>query len=274
LDELAAVANFSPFHFHRLFTAWCGETLGDYLRRRRVETAAQRLIGQPRLSVLETALDVGFGSGEAFSRAFRQHFGVSPSAWRQQRDRKIDQVHRKPSQAAAFDGDHHGGLYHSDEDATMNVTLIDREATPIAYMRYIGPFGLPVDEFWRTRMAPWMETNHLMGRPRYGISLDDPGITDRAKCRYDACVEAAPDEVLTGGALRATVPGGRYASMPFKGTAQEIVSAWNRLMTGWLPSSGLQLDARPYFEYYPSEASYDPATGVFECQLCIPVAPL
>ena len=48
LETLAAEAHFSPFHFHRLFAAWMGETLGDYLRRRRVEVAAMRLAAQPR----------------------------------------------------------------------------------------------------------------------------------------------------------------------------------------------------------------------------------
>ena len=76
------MAHFSAFHFHRLFRAWTGETLGDYLRRRRVETGALRLATQPRSTVLEVALAVGFGSGEAFARAFRQRFGATPSAWR------------------------------------------------------------------------------------------------------------------------------------------------------------------------------------------------
>src|SRR4029077_17942250 len=75
LATLAEVAYFSPFHFHRLFAAWMGETLGDYLRRRRVELAAMRLLSQPRLRVLNAALSVGFGSGEAFSRAFKGRFG-------------------------------------------------------------------------------------------------------------------------------------------------------------------------------------------------------
>jgi len=58
LDDLAEVANFSSFHFHRLFTAWMGETLGEYLRRRRLVTAAQRMAAQPRLPILEVALGV------------------------------------------------------------------------------------------------------------------------------------------------------------------------------------------------------------------------
>jgi AraC-like DNA-binding protein len=68
LETLAAVANFSPFHFHRLFAAWMGETLGEYLRRRRLEMAALRLITQPDTPVLHVALSVGFASAEAFAR--------------------------------------------------------------------------------------------------------------------------------------------------------------------------------------------------------------
>jgi len=77
LETLAGVANFSSFHFHRLFSAWMGETLGEYLRRRRLEIGAQRLATQPRIPVLRVALSVGFGSSEAFARAFKARFGKS-----------------------------------------------------------------------------------------------------------------------------------------------------------------------------------------------------
>jgi AraC-like DNA-binding protein len=90
LGTLAAVAHFSPFHFHRLFSAWMGETLGDYLRRRKIEVAAMRLVAQPRVPVLHIALSVGFGSAEAFARAFRARFGFSPTSWRvQQAERRF-----------------------------------------------------------------------------------------------------------------------------------------------------------------------------------------
>ena len=92
LASLAAVANFSPFHFHRLFTAWMGETLADYVRRRRVEVAAMKLVSQPRLGVLPAALAAGFGSGEAFARALAHPpaRGVRPSA------RSARTVRRRP----------------------------------------------------------------------------------------------------------------------------------------------------------------------------------
>src|SRR5262249_13952003 len=82
LATLAGIAHFSAFHFHRLFHALTHEPLGDYIRRRRLETAALRLRSQPDVPVLQIALGVGFGSTEAFARAFRTRFECTPTAWR------------------------------------------------------------------------------------------------------------------------------------------------------------------------------------------------
>ena len=107
LPTLAQVAYFSPFHFHRLFAAWMGETLGDYLRRRRVEVAAMRMAAQPRLSVLNAGLGVGFGSGESFSSAFKLRFGASPTTWRVRALHERTLV-RKPGQEARNSSHAHG----------------------------------------------------------------------------------------------------------------------------------------------------------------------
>jgi AraC family transcriptional regulator len=267
LAELADVAHFSPFHFHRLFAAWMDETLGDYVRRRRVEVAALRLQTQPRLSVLEAALSVGFGSGEAFSRAFRSRFGSSPSAWRANRnpdqDGLPDLAKNGPSPRIAP---------HAREP--MNVQIISRPPTLIAYLRYTGPFGAPVGAFWQEQVAPWIGAHKLWHRARYGISYDDPSITPPEQCRYDACVEVDEDFTPTGGFQKTTLPGGRYAALAYRGTPDGILPAWNALLRDWLPASGFQFDHRPAFEYYPVDNAYDAATGAFACQICIPIAPL
>jgi len=225
--------------------------------------------------VLEVALAVGFGSGEAFARAFRQRFGASPSGWRA--ERKLGQADRSFDQAqGGADSDHGFSATPLIEDTTMNsnVSLIDMPATPVAYFRHVGAYGPPVSHFWMERVAPWMGQNKLFGRVRYGIAHDDPSITEPAKCRYDACVVAEPNEVLSGQPLRTTLPGGRYACSRFEGTVEQIDAAWQRLLSGWLPTSGLQLDSRPLLEHYPIESAFDPQTGVFDCNLCIPVQPL
>jgi AraC family transcriptional regulator len=111
LQALADVAYFSPWHFHRVFQAVTGETLADCVRRLRLESAAQHLIYSSQ-TALQIALETGFASAEVFSRAFRAHFGMTPTAWRRGgwRDwatrhqielRKIHQAHHKANQDIA-----------------------------------------------------------------------------------------------------------------------------------------------------------------------------
>lgn len=71
LERLAAVACFSPFHFHRLFHAWMGETLQVFVHRVRLERAAQLLVFDRLKSISDAALDCGFSSASAFARAFK-----------------------------------------------------------------------------------------------------------------------------------------------------------------------------------------------------------
>jgi AraC family transcriptional regulator len=83
LEELAAVSCFSPFHFHRIFRAFVGETIGQHISRLRLEKAATLLFSTPEKSITTIALDCGFSSSATFARAFRETFGASASAWRE-----------------------------------------------------------------------------------------------------------------------------------------------------------------------------------------------
>lgn len=281
LGTLAEVAHFSPFHFHRLFAAWMGKTLGEYLRRRRIEVAARRLTTQPRTKILNVALSVGFGSGEAFTRAFKSRFGCSPTVWRKQqhsfpgKNSNHDQVNSKLNQALTATFVEHDVSHNPCKEIIMRVTLVEREPATIAYFRHLGPYDESIARFWRDIYVPWAVMNKLgPNHARYGISHDDPSITSPEQCRYDACAEVAPDFAVTGGALKTTIPGGKYAVLKFHGTVDQLGDAWVALLRDWLPSSGLQLDNRPCFEYFPREAAKDHQTGALECEICIPVIPL
>jgi AraC family transcriptional regulator len=291
LDTLAQVAHFSPFHFHRLFSAYMGETLGGYMRRRRCEIAATRLLAQPQLAVLKVALDVGFGSAEAFTRAFNARFGCSPTTWRlqhtgananadpadsnpSQANSKASEGLSKPDQSLRETSGNNGAPKHSNFEASMKVEIIERKPTAIAYLRHVGPYGAALSGFWQTEVYPWMVSSGLLGQPRYGISHDDPLITAPEQCRYDAGCEIPPNFIALSNAHKSLIPGGQYAALNFQGVVSEFGTAWNSLLRDWLPNSGLQLDNRPMFEYYPAGSSYDPATGVLNCKLCVPAVPL
>jgi AraC family transcriptional regulator len=156
----------------------------------------------------------------------------------------------------------------------MDVELIERVPSRIVYLHYVGPYGRPLAQFWRERVMPWIETRRLGGRALIAISHDNPNVTAPEKCRCDIGVEVDAAFVPVGDEQVTTVPGGRYATTRFFGTVDQIHDAWTGLMRDWLPHSGMQLDARPTFEYYPADMRYDHATGAFECVLTIPVVPL
>jgi AraC family transcriptional regulator len=285
LPTLADVAHFSPFHFHRLFMAWMGETLGDYLRRRRLETAAVRLAAIPALPVLDVAVSVGFGSGEAFARAFKLRFGETPTVWRRtapqrwaadlqamrrrRHDSNADQLQRNPDQAAR------AGLADDEALTTpefpMKVTIETLAPARMAYLRHIGPYGQPVSQFWLQTVLPWLIANGLEQAPRYGVGLDDPCITEPGQCRYDAGVAIPDDFVARNPAGIQTLPGGRYAITDFEGTVDDIAATYTELLRDWLPASGLQADDRPFYEYYPADALYDAEKGTFQCRICLAV---
>ena len=82
LDQVAARAGLSPYHFSRLFTARMGRSVMAHVRGRRLVRGARRLCDEPGLKLVELALDCGFESQEAFTRAFKRVFGVSPGRFR------------------------------------------------------------------------------------------------------------------------------------------------------------------------------------------------
>src|SRR6202795_2885132 len=81
LDEIAGVAGISRFHLVRAFGAATGFSVMRYVRARRL-TEAGRALARGAPDILNLALDADYGSHEAFTRAFRDHFGVTPEAVR------------------------------------------------------------------------------------------------------------------------------------------------------------------------------------------------
>ena len=156
----------------------------------------------------------------------------------------------------------------------MEVNIVQLPAVRVAYQRYIGPYGPGVTEFWRSKVAPWMQVNDLQDQICYGVGHDDPSVTAADKCRYDACVTVSENFVAGTQANIKTLPGGAYAVAKFNGPVTAVNDAWMELMPEYLPASGMQCDDRPCFEQFSANSALDPRTGTFSCLLCIPVKAL
>lgn len=154
----------------------------------------------------------------------------------------------------------------------MKIEFTDRQPVKVVYLRYTGPSGEPVGRFWRTTVAPWLADHGLVDCPRYGVALDDPGTTPSDRCRYDACVEL-PRGLTLPDVSETTVPGGRYAVTRFTGTSADIGAAWGAFVNAVQQDPAQRMDSnRHAFEHYPRGAAFDSKTGVFSCELCLPLS--
>ena len=123
----------------------------------------------------------------------------------------------------------------------MSVAIKTLPAMHVAYMRHTGPYGSPAIAQQWARFGEWATARGLMAprRRMLGISLDNPMTTPPAQCRYDLCIEVDAGFQPDADVQLQDFPGGKYAAVPFKGTALAIGPAWMQMFGQWLPQAGL-----------------------------------
>jgi len=137
LEELAKVACFSEFHFHRIFRAVSGETLNNFTNRLRLEKAA-RLLRYSDQSLTDIALDCGFSSSATFSRAFRSGYDTSPSWFRKSGEIKKSKICKE-----LFSGQEYLLPMSAEEKRdAFPVRLIDVPERQVAYIRVTNAFEM------------------------------------------------------------------------------------------------------------------------------------
>lgn len=249
LKSLAAVAHFSPTHFHRIFKGMMGETVVEHIRRIRLERAAVRLAcGQN--TVTEAAFDTGYETVESFSRSFSRMFGCAPSRYRTTHWEDVQQrlpgiIHYQP------DGSGRWLIIHPEGESTMEVRIEHVPAAKAIYVRHTGPYA-QCGAAWETLCA-WAGPRGLC-RPDalyIGVSHDDPQITPPERLRYDACITVNDAVTGEGGIGTQTIGGGDYAVVRHQGPYEDLEQLYARLMGQWLPKSGREFDdTKSCFELY------------------------
>jgi len=296
LNELAAVAHFSPFHFHRIFSAMVGETLNGFVKRLRIEKAATLLVQNPRRSITEIAFECGFSGSSAFARVFQETFQMSASEWRAgkysktSKNGKTDSKEGKQISNIKQDFDVQS-LYtdsmakqtwrvemKNNKELVTNVEVKDIPEMHVAYIRHIGPYAGDEQLFANlfSRLCAWAGPRGLLSSPEIKfitIYHDNPDITDESKLRTDVCISVAPDTQVGGEIGKATIPAGKYAIGHFEIAPDQYGDAWNAVYGGWLPESGYQPDDRPCFELYLNDPKQHPE-GKHVVDIYAPVKPM
>jgi AraC family transcriptional regulator len=297
LEALAGVANFSPYHFHRIFRAILGETLSHFIQRIRLEKAAAQLVANPKKSITAIALDCGFSGSATFARAFKTAFGISASRWRdgeQPQKSKIRKTNRKMEQAISkFRKDMDMNLFYSDPEtnnpkqiwriamkgkSTISVEVKNLPKMNVAYVRHIGSYQGDSKLFERliNKLMTWAGPRDLIRFPEtqlLAVYHDDPNITAADNLRTSICITVPPETKVDGDVGKMSIPGGRYAVARVEVAQDEFQGAWDALFGGWLPESGYQPDDRPCYEIYRNDPKQHPE-GKHITDICIPVKPL
>jgi AraC family transcriptional regulator len=256
LDELAAAAAFSPYHFHRIYRELTGETPAETLARARLSRAAAMLAGGTA-PVAEVARACGYGSAAAFTRAFHAAYGLPPAGYRAS-----------------------GGIGTPKPPSPTNpqVTLmfqVQIRAEPairLATLPHRGPYdgiGHVYD-----RLTAWGQARNLVDEATRFIALyhDDPQSVPEAALRAEAGITVPEGVAESEGVTIHELPASRVAVLLFKGPYAELEGTYTWLYRDWLPGSGEEPDDQPAREEYLNDPKALPPSE-WLTEIMIPLRP-
>jgi len=231
LDELSKVASFSKYHFHRVFKSITGETLGEFIRRVRLQNSTRKLTTSNQ-DITHIALDLGYETNASFSKAFKKRFGVTPREFSKNIKTRKRVVMIEPQ-------------------------IVKIEPIEVLYVRRVGKYTDAASKAWEVLMsfAYTQKIKHkknLMGKDAkmFGIGHDDPSITPENELRYDACISYDDKSVRPEGEIGVkTIEGGKYVAYLHKGAYEGLKESYQKLMD-WIIENGYTMADMPPFEKY------------------------
>ncbi|WP_230530655.1 AraC family transcriptional regulator [Microvirga roseola] len=261
LDVLSSVAAFSRYHFHRQFSALLGISLHRYVQLARLRRASYKLAFRGEEPILQIVLDSGYEGPEAFSRAFKQRFGQTPSDFRDQpRWTSWHEAYQPFSQTRKV---HMARTWSNEqvgvrEVGDLRVAALEHRGDPSA-------IGDSVRRFIGWRKEAGLSPKHSA---TLNILYDDPDTTPAEDFRLVLCAETDRDVAPNGaGIIAKTIPGGRCAVLRHTGPESSLGEAIAYLYSVWLPESGEEARDFPLYcqriEFFPDVPEHRAVTDIF-----------
>ena len=261
IHDIAREAQYSTYHFCRIFRSLVGDSPKEYLRKRRLTIAAERLVKE-ETSILDIALDCQFGSHASFTRSFKQLFKVSPNQYREKADpfRLIYKDQFSPHM-----------LHHLQNRIIMEPEIITRPE-----MKVVGTTHKYQEDDLNIEML-WFDFQHKVNQVRNRIGNDAFGIYeeyfetgDSIGFSYICSVEVSDFDSVPEGMISRIVSEQMYAVFRHNGPLSFLPETLKYIWGSWLPKSNYEYDEKPDFELYsPGIRPEDPDHVLF---LHIPVS--
>ncbi|NUO77978.1 MAG: AraC family transcriptional regulator [Lysobacter sp.] len=260
LARLAEAAAFSPYHFHRVYRAMTGETSGQTVARLRL-LQSLRLLAGADATITDTALAVGYQTPQAFSRAFRQGLGGTPSELRAEPERLRREIERLAHPPGA-----------ADSGAPLRVEVVDVDPVQVLALRVTG--GYPQQNHGYVRLFGWAAERERMEQlcGLYGVPWDDRRDVPAPDCVFDCMIALdAPFEGDGDEFRREMLGGGRYARLRHVGPFDGLEALTDALLAQWLPDSGERLRDAPLHHQYLDDPDETPA-ALLRTDIYLPLA--
>ena len=265
-SKVASVAGFSEYHFHRIFQTMLGESVADYMRKRRLSEAA-RMLKQTAANIREIAFKSQFETQESFTRSFKKMFGVSPLQYRKGGN-LISSYHKKK-----VDQDM---MKHLQEGLTLQPRFEHKEkdlAIGLANSFAEGSFK-QIEQLWTTFHSRMQEIENI--KPGYALGIcmashPDIAIKSDTTFVYAAALPVTKIDCVPPGMVVIEIPGGDYAVFTHKGSLDNLPHTVNYVWGTWIPKNmeKYQHADGPDFELYDSR--FEPQTRSGEIDIYIPV---
>lgn len=248
VEDAANAAGYSYYHFTRQFHALLGESVGSYIRKRRLAKAAKELL-YTDARILDIALGCGFESSESFSRAFKLQYQVNPAAYRKNR---LDLFIGSKPQLDRFH------LTHITQNLTVHPTIVELPDIRAAGLRgstTLNDNVLP--SLWAAFNASASQIPHRTpGGRGFGIcEAADNGHTLYTMNGDMLFTEVAAVEVdsfdgLPSPFIPKTLKAGRYAVFTHIGSLSLLAESFSYIWGTWFLVTNEKLDEREDFELY------------------------
>lgn len=245
---LAEIAHFSPYHFHRIYREMMQETVASSIRRLRLHRAAYLLLSSTQ-SVSNIAKSCGYGSAEAFIRAFERHHGTSPGKFRVTKTSAHYDSYSQALHTLTNDKEYH---------AMYEITFKAIDDTPVGAIKHIGPYndiGNAFDKLEAIATGQDLITEHTRS---FGIYYDDPEGKAPEVLESHACLTMTENQAKSAELESFSIRGGQYAVMRFIGPYAQLESAYQWFYGKWLPDSGKEMENQPFFEEYINDPRNTP----------------
>ena len=250
IHDIARASNYSTYHFSRVFRALVGDAPKEYLRKRRLTIAAERL-ARGEKSILDIALDCQFESHAAFSRAFKQLFKMSPEGYRKSAD---------PFRLLYKDQFSPHMLNHLQNRLDMEPQIVARaEAKVIGVSRQYHQDDLNIEKLWSAFRPDVAQIPNRVGQGAFGIYEEYHENENNVGFSYICSVEVSDFDTVPEGMISRVIPEHLYAVFRHSGSLSFLPETLKYIWGSWLPKSDYEYVEKPDFELYsPGQQMDDP----------------